>query len=62
MDNKTNWTFEDFHADLKNLKPKVREKAIEIAIELMNKNGFNREKSIKEGIKKAEEWFYNLEG
>ena len=62
MHSSQNWTFDDFDADLKDLSPEAREKAIEIANKLMKESGYTEEKAIKEGIKKAEEWFYDLEG
>ncbi len=54
--------FNEFEADLQNLKPKVREKAIEIAAALLTKNNYTRRDALKEGIRQAEEWFLDLEG
>ncbi len=56
------WTFENFKADLDDLSPPVREKALEIAQNLMEEGNISEAKAIKEAIKKAEEWFYNSEG
>ncbi|AFL79546.1 hypothetical protein Aeqsu_0014 [Aequorivita sublithincola DSM 14238] len=56
------WTFENFKADLDNLTPQVREKALEIAHQLMEKGGFSEEQAIKKAIVKAEEWFLDSEG
>lgn len=56
------WTFENFKADLINLTPEVREKAIEIANRLMKKGGISEDEAIKKGIKRAEEWFLDSEG
>lgn len=57
------WTFEDFEADLKELKPIVKEKAIKIANKLLRNGRFNDQgEALKEGIKQAEEWFLNMEG
>ncbi|HEX6982437.1 MAG TPA: hypothetical protein VF181_06730 [Balneolaceae bacterium] len=56
------WTFENFKADLDDLNPAVREKAIEIAKKLMEKDNYSEERAIKEGIKEAEEWFLNSQG
>lgn len=52
------WTFENIQPDLKNLNPKVREKALEIANRYM-KEGKSESEAIKKGIKEAEEWFLN---
>ncbi len=54
--------FNEFEADLKDLKPKVREKAIEIASGLLIKKNYTRQGALKEGIRQAEEWFLDLEG
>ena len=55
-------TFENFKPKLENLTPEVREKALQIAHQLMEKGGISEEKAISEAIVKAEEWFYDLEG
>lgn len=49
------WTFDDFAADLKDLKPQVRDKAKEIANRLMEE----QEYSEREAMKQAEEWYLN---
>ncbi|HTN20733.1 MAG TPA: hypothetical protein VL125_09670 [Pelobium sp.] len=57
------WTFEDFEPDLRDLKPLVKEKAIEIAIRLLQTGKLtDQREALKEGIKQAEEWFLNIEG
>jgi len=56
------WTFENFKADLNNLTPEVKERAIEIAEKLMKKGGVSEDEAIKKGIKRAEEWFLDSEG
>ena len=56
------WMFEDFKTDLDSLTPIVRKKALEIAQELMKEGKFTEKEAITEGIKRAEEWFYDLEG
>lgn len=56
------WTFENFKPKLENLTPEVREKALQIAHQLMEKGGISKEKAISDAIVKAEEWFYDLEG
>ena len=54
--------FEDFEPELQELKPTVREKAIEIAEKLVEEEGYPEDKAIAQGIKEAEEWFLNMEG
>lgn len=56
------WTFADFKTKLDRLQPSVRKKACDIAKELVRNNDYSREEAITEGIKQAEEWFYDLEG
>ena len=56
------WMFENFKTDLDSLNPAVREKALEIANELMKEEKFTEKEAIAEAIKQAEEWFYDLEG
>ena len=56
------WTFEQFKTSLDELHPEIKEKAIEIAKKLVIEKSYTRENAIKEGIVKAEEWFYDLEG
>mgnify|MGYP003296265458 CR=1 FL=1 len=55
--------FPEFHLLLNDLTPKVREKAIEIALELLaNGQCPDKQSAITEGIRQAEEWFMDLEG
>ena len=56
------WTFEEFKTSLDDLHPDVKEKAIEIAKKLVLEKNYTRQNAIKEGIRKAEEWFYDLKG
>ncbi|HUH27797.1 MULTISPECIES: hypothetical protein [Bacteroidota] len=56
------WMFEDFKTDLDALNPIVREKALAIAKELIEKKDISAKEALSEGIIKAEEWFYDLEG
>jgi uncharacterized protein YdaT len=56
------WTFEEFKTSLDDLHPEVKEKALTIAKKLVLEKGYSRENTIKEGIIKAEEWFYDLGG
>jgi hypothetical protein len=53
---------EDLEKNLDDLEPKIKEKAINIAIHLIKKYKINREDALKEGIKQAKEWFLDLEG
>ena len=54
--------FEDFKTDLDGLNPKVREKALEIAKELVEKKDLLAKEALQEAIIRAEEWFYDIEG
>jgi hypothetical protein len=54
--------FNDLTNNLQGLDPKIKDKAINIAIELIKKKKMNRESALKEGIKQAKEWFLDLEG
>lgn len=56
------WIFKDFKIELDALNPRVREKALEIAKELVEIKGIPAQEAITEGITRAEEWFYDLEG
>lgn len=56
------WTFNNFKADLENLTPEVRKVAIDIAEKLMKKGDISEDQAIKEGIKRAEEWFLDSLG
>jgi len=53
---------EDFETDLDSLDPSVKEKALEIAKQLMLKQNYKEKEAIADAIVKAEEWFYDLEG
>jgi len=55
--------FDDLESMLNDLIPKVREKAIQLALEMLAEGRFqNKEDALTEGIKQAEEWFTELEG
>ncbi len=56
------WTMDDFPITLDNLKPKAREKAVEIANQLMESGEYSQDEAIQEAIKRAEEWFLESEG
>jgi hypothetical protein len=53
--------FEDLANSLKDLEPKIKEKAVNIAIELIKINIMYRVEALEEGIKQAKEWFLDLE-
>ncbi len=55
------WTFEGFHPKLDALAPRMTEKAVSIAQDLMEKEGLSEEDALNEGIKRAGEWFCDLE-
>jgi uncharacterized protein YdaT len=44
------------------LDQKIKDKAIEIAIQFITNEGMAREDALKEGVKQAKEWFTELEG
>ncbi len=54
--------FDEFAPKLSELKPAVKEKALEIAGKLLTEKSLSREDALKEGVKQAEEWFFDLEG
>lgn len=54
--------FDEFEPKLKELKPEVKEKTLEIAGKLLTEKSLSREEALKKGIKQAEEWFFDLEG
>ena len=56
------WIFENFKAQLNDLSLEVREKALKIANQLMEKGGISEEEAIREGIAQAQEWLYDSEG
>ena len=48
---------------LDDLTPKVREKAIQLALEMLADGKYSeKEEALKEAIRQAEEWFMDLEG
>jgi len=54
--------FQDFDLQLKDLRPEVKEKALEIAAALVAEKGLDKSVAIKEAIDQAEEWFFDAEG
>lgn len=56
------WTMEYFPLEMNDLKPQVRQKAIEIANKLISDGRQSDPRLIRQAIAQAEEWFLNLEG
>lgn len=56
------WTFENFKADLNDLTPEVREKALKIAKDLMKTEGISDNEAMRRAIVQAQEWLYDSEG
>lgn len=56
------WMFEDFKTELDALNPGVREKALTIAKELIEKKDISAKEALSVGIIRAEEWYYDLGG
>jgi|GEM_PF-369348 predicted metal-dependent HD superfamily phosphohydrolase len=56
------WTLENFPLEMSDLAPNVREKAIEIANKLKQERHIKELSIVEEAIKRAEEWFLNMEG
>lgn len=53
--------FENFKIDLTGLRPGVREKATELAKEMI-RSGMPKEQAITKGIQQAETWFLESQG
>ncbi|MBT0608092.1 hypothetical protein [Aequorivita echinoideorum] len=56
------WMFDDFKTELDALNSTVREKAFEIAKELVQEKDLSAKEALKQAIIRAEEWFYDLGG
>ncbi len=56
------WTSENFPLEMSDLEPHVREKAIEIANQLKKEGQVKELSVVEEAIKRAQEWFLNMEG
>ena len=56
------WTLENFPLEMSDLEPHVREKAIEIANQLKTEGQVKELSIVDEAIKRAQEWFLNMEG
>ena len=54
--------FKNFDIQLTDLKPEVREKALEIAAVLVSEKGMAKDAALKKGIEQAENWFLDAEG
>lgn len=50
------WSVNDYPASMKNLSPEVREKAIEVANSLYEKEHYEEDRAIPIAISTAEEW------
>jgi uncharacterized protein YdaT len=57
-----NWTNEHYPFEMNELEPHVREKAIEIANQLKEDKSVSELSIVPEAIKRAQEWFLDLEG
>jgi len=53
--------FKAFESDLQHLKPEVKERALAIAEQLIEK-GYETQEALKEGLRRAENWFLDAEG
>lgn len=56
------WTEQNFPMEMKDLDPRVREKALEIANELKNTREVSELNIVEVAINRAQQWFINLEG
>ncbi len=54
--------FENIELELKDLRPAVREKALEILNAMPNESGMDQKSAIKKAIEQAENWFLDSEG
>lgn len=54
--------FEGFENDLKDLDPRAKEKAKEIASRLMERDDYDEAGARKEAVQRAAQWHFNLEG
>lgn len=62
MDGNNNWTFERSRTKLDELDSMISTKALEVSNKLMETGDFSEEIALEEGIFRAKEWFYDLEG
>lgn len=54
--------FKNFDIQLTDLKPEVREKALEIAAVLVSEKDMAKDAALKKRIEQAENWFLDAEG
>lgn len=57
-----NWTNEDYPFEMNDLEPHVREKALEFANQLRAERTVSELNIVPEAIKRAQEWFLDMEG
>lgn len=62
MENSEKPSFDAFQEKLQQLNPQVREKAVDIARELIKQENYKEKDAVDEAMRRAEEWFYDLEG
>ena len=55
-------SFEGLEADFKDLEPRIQAKALELAKQFMQKDGYDKATAIRKATKLAEERFLDLEG
>lgn len=53
------WTFDKYPNSLKNLKPSVRNKAIEIMNAIQREEKYDEQRTIAIATQKAEEWYHS---
>lgn len=51
----------DFKMQLDILEPEVKRKAIEVALQLMKEEEMDSSKAVEQGVRRAEEWYFDLE-
>lgn len=56
------WTIDTLPPDLSELRPRVKEKALEIANRLMEEENYSKEEALQKAVQMADEWFYESEG
>lgn len=62
MENSLEFPFEDYEDKFEKLNPRVRQKAIEIAKDLISQEHYTQKSAVQEAILRAESWFLDLEG
>jgi uncharacterized protein YdaT len=56
------WTSDNYPFEMNELEPQVRDKAIEIANQLKENRTVSELSIVPEAIKRAQEWFLEMEG